>query len=65
MLLSGIAVAANHCRFEVTPDDRILLVCEDAAPDHLCVNGTPVTEDTLLEHNDRILLATNTLFLFK
>jgi len=64
-MLSGIAVAMNHCRFEVTAEDRILLVCEEADPDHLCVNGTPVTEEQLLEHNDRVLLGTNTIFLFK
>lgn len=29
------------------------------------MNGQPVTEELLLEHNDRLLIGTNTTFLFK
>lgn len=29
------------------------------------MNGKPITEEVILEHNDRLLIGTNTIFLFK
>jgi hypothetical protein len=60
-----VSIQPRHCRFEFTADERILLIREQSEPDHICVNGISVESEVLLEHNDRIIIGTNTVFILK
>ena len=67
IILGGVGIQRNHAVFEKdTESDDILLrpQCEKAS-ECIFVNGKKVEGEHRLEHNDRIIFGTTTVFIFK
>ena len=67
IVLGGVGVQRNHAVFEkdeVTGDIMLRPQC-DKASECIFVNGKKVDGSQKLEHNDRIIFGTTTVFIFK
>ena len=66
ILLSSSSVSIKHCHFDTDADGNILLVpVDEKSSKFLFINGDRVTQPTILNHLDRIIIGTSTVFLFK
>jgi kinesin family protein 13 len=57
--LSGLGIQPEHCLVSVEEGDLFLTPLEGA---RTYVNGTPITEKTLLHHGDRLLWGNHHFF---
>jgi hypothetical protein len=59
-------VSIRHCQFDKDDDENIVLEpFDERSSKFLCVNGKQVTSRIVLNHLDRVIIGTSTLFLFK
>lgn len=66
IILVSSSISTKHCVFDKDEDENITLTAADErASNNLYVNGKKVTETVVLKHMDRILIGTNTIFLFR
>ena len=64
--LSGPGIQKLHCVFKLDKVHNVTLdACSMLAADYLFVNGEKVRGTRVLKHLDRIIIGTNTVFLFK
>ena len=66
IVLASSSVSIKHCQFDKDDDENITLEAfDEKSSKFLFVNGKPVTSKITLNHLDRIIIGTSTLFLFK
>ena len=66
IILVSSSISTKHCVFDKDEDENITLTAADErASNNLYVNGKKVIETVVLKHMDRILIGTNTIFLFR
>ena len=64
--LSGPGIQKIHCVFKIDKAHNVILeACSQLSADFLFVNGEKVRSPRILKHLDRIIVGTNTVFLFK
>jgi pSer/pThr/pTyr-binding forkhead associated (FHA) protein len=60
-----IGIKPNHAAFTECDGDIFLEPVDEGADEALFVNGENVTEPVMLNHLDRIIFGTNSVFLFR
>ena len=64
--LSGPGIQKVHCAFKIDREQNVLLeACSKISAEYLFVNGMKIAGLKILRHLDRIIIGTNTVFLFK
>ena len=66
IVLASSSVSVKHCVFDKNSEGQVTLeACDDKSSKFLVVNGKKVEQKVVLNHLDRIIIGTSTLFLFK
>ena len=64
-MLCGLGIEENHAKIVKKGSKYFIEALSDTAAEYTLVNGKPAYEPKELEHNDRIILGINSVFLFK
>ncbi|OMJ83613.1 hypothetical protein SteCoe_15401 [Stentor coeruleus] len=66
LIFASSSVSTRHCVFDKNEEDKITLkACDEKSSKNLFVNGKRFEGTIILNHMDRILIGTSTMFLFK
>ncbi|OMJ74646.1 hypothetical protein SteCoe_26390 [Stentor coeruleus] len=66
LIFASSSVSTRHCIFDKNEDGKITLTaCDEKSSLNLFVNGKRFEGPVILNHMDRILIGTSTMFLFK
>lgn len=65
IVLCGLGIEENHAKIIKKGEKYFIEALSETSSDYTLVNGKPVYERKELEHNDRIILGINSIFIFK
>lgn len=66
IVLASSSVSIRHCVFDMDSEGQVTLeACDEKSSKFLVLNGKRVEQKMVLNHLDRIIIGTSTLFLFK